>query len=225
MKMDGRVMTLKTTQHRPAHWVGSGKSRLGRGEDRDVNCIVFNEEFMECTWNLEEQRTNSTLYYWYASHTPQECRNYIQHDGYNVGCNFSASEIIHFKAFKVFRNGSSDSKNITREPQIFYLQDQVKPYPPGNLMVNTTESNGVLLTWEAPMTARCLEYIVKYQINKDKKWQKSAISIQTRFNLASVDPKNLYIFQVKTKINMYCGSSNLWSEWSLPVHWGKSKTG
>ncbi|XP_051876819.1 cytokine receptor common subunit gamma-like [Pristis pectinata] len=189
-----------------------------------VNCIVHNEEFMECTWTHSEGEANYTLYYWYASNPAEECRNYIQQDGYNVGCNFSADEIIQFKDFYVFRNGSSDSGHISRAGQIFHLQDQVKPFPPGNLVANAMEDNGLLLHWDAPMpTERCLEYEVRYRENT-KNWQKASVSMQRNFKLASVDPEKFYTFQVKSKVNIYCGTTQLWSEWSLPVHWGKFNT-
>ncbi|XP_051876815.1 cytokine receptor common subunit gamma-like isoform X2 [Pristis pectinata] len=191
----------------------------------DVNCIVHNEEFMECTWSHNGGKINYTLYYWYGSNPAEECRNYIQQDGYNIGCNFSANEIVQFKDFYVFRNGSNDSQNISRAAQIFHLQDQVKPFPPGNLVVNATEDNGLLLHWDAPMpTERCLEYEVRHQNNKEKEWQKASVSMQRNFNLASVDPEKFYTFQVKSKVNIYCGTTQLWSEWSLPVHWGKNDT-
>ncbi|XP_062917117.1 cytokine receptor common subunit gamma-like isoform X2 [Mobula hypostoma] len=191
----------------------------------DVNCVVYNEEYMTCTWNLTGGKINYRMYSWYFSQQPQECRNYIQQGGYNFGCNFSADGIIQFKDFHIFINGSSDSGNITTKTKTFQLQDQVQPFPPANLIVNTTENNGLLLEWDAPMgTARCLEYEIRHQNNKDKEWQKASVTIQTKFNLASVDPEKFYTFQVRSKINMYCGTTELWSEWSLPVHWGKSDT-
>ncbi|XP_062917501.1 interleukin-13 receptor subunit alpha-2-like isoform X1 [Mobula hypostoma] len=190
----------------------------------DVNCIVYNEEFMECTWKHSEGEANFTLYFWYFSQQPQECRNYIQQGGYNFGCNFSADGIIQFKDFHIFINGSSDSGNITTKTKTFQLQDQVQPFPPANLIVNTTENNGLLLEWDAPMgTARCLEYEIRHQ-NNDKEWQKASVTVQTKFSLASVDPEEFYTFQVRSKINMYCGTTQLWSEWSLPVYWGKFNT-
>ncbi|XP_059832814.1 cytokine receptor common subunit gamma-like [Hypanus sabinus] len=191
----------------------------------DVNCIVYNEEYMTCTWNLIEGNIKYTMYHWYVAQPAVECRNYIQQGGYNVGCNFSASDIIQFKDFHVFINGSSDSGNVTTKNGKFQLQDQVQPFPPGNLSVNTTENNGLLLKWAAPMrTERCLEYEIRHRNNKDKEWQKVSITVQTKFNLASVDPEKLYTFQVRSKINIYCGTTELWSEWSLPVSWGKNDT-
>ncbi|XP_072914019.1 prolactin receptor-like isoform X2 [Hemitrygon akajei] len=192
-----------------------------RAQLSGINCIVYNEEFMECTWKHSEGEANCTLYYWYVSEPAVECRNYIQQGGYNVGCNFSASDIIQFKDFHVFINGSSDSGIITASNKKFQLQDQVQPFPPGNLRVKTSESNGLLLKWDAPMdTERCLEYEIRHRNNKDKEWQKVSVTTQTKFNFVSVDPEKLYTFQVRSKINIYCGTTELWSGWSLPAYWG-----
>ncbi|XP_078268013.1 cytokine receptor common subunit gamma-like isoform X2 [Rhinoraja longicauda] len=194
-------------------------------QSSDANCIFYNEEFMECTWAHSEGEVNYTLYHWYNTEPPQECRNHIQQHGYNVGCHFSASEIKQFTDFYIFRNGSNGSGDISREPQKFQLQNQVKPFAPGNLVVNATENNGLLLSWHSPMPAvACLEFEVRYR-NMDKEWQKAFVLQQTNFNLPSVDPEKLYTFQVKSKVNKYCGTTKLWSEWSPPVHWGRNDTG
>ncbi|XP_067853305.1 cytokine receptor common subunit gamma-like isoform X2 [Heptranchias perlo] len=194
-------------------------------QSNDVNCIVYNEEFMECTWNHSEGKPNYTLYHWYYSKPGKECGNYIQQDGYNVGCNFSYNEVSQFQDFHVYINGSTESGNLTSHVQTFQLQNQVKPNPPGNLAVNVTTKNELFLSWDAPMKlSRCLMYGVRYRSNKDKEWQRATVNVKM-FNLASVDPKKLYTFQVQSKINDYCGTTNLWSEWSFPVQWGRNGTG
>uniref|UniRef100_UPI00398E7ADF cytokine receptor common subunit gamma-like isoform X2 n=1 Tax=Pristiophorus japonicus TaxID=55135 RepID=UPI00398E7ADF len=194
-------------------------------QSNDVNCIVYNEEFMECTWSHSEGKPNYTLHYWYYSEPETECRNYIQQDGYNIGCNFSNNEIKQFRDFNIYRNGFSDSGNESTPTQTFQLQSRVKPNAPGNLKVNATINNGLSLSWEAPMPRRrCLMYRVRYQSNKDKDWQSATVTEQTRFKLASVDSEKLYTFQVQSKINPYCGTTDLWSEWTLPVYWGRNDT-
>ncbi|XP_078268010.1 cytokine receptor common subunit gamma-like isoform X2 [Rhinoraja longicauda] len=191
----------------------------------DVDCIFYNEEFMECTWSQSGEMTNYTLYHWYKPEPVQECKSYIQQRDYNVGCNFSAGMTHQFKDFYVFRNGSNGSGDISRGPQMFQLQNQVQPFAPGNLVVNATKNRELLLSWESPMPiVTCLEFEVRYRNNKDKEWQKASVLQQTNFNLPSVDPEKLYTFQVKSKVNKYCGTTKLWSEWSLPVYWGRNDT-
>ena len=44
------------------------------------------------------------------------------------------------------------------------------------------------------------------------------------FSFPSVDYEKYYTFYVRSKINSYCGSTQLWSEWSIPVVWGSNST-
>lgn len=44
------------------------------------------------------------------------------------------------------------------------------------------------------------------------------------FSLPSVDYEKSYTFYVRSKINKYCGSTQFWSEWSVPVIWGSNST-
>lgn len=44
------------------------------------------------------------------------------------------------------------------------------------------------------------------------------------FSFPSMDHEKYYTFYVRSKINSYCGSTQLWSEWSVPVVWGNNST-
>jgi len=44
------------------------------------------------------------------------------------------------------------------------------------------------------------------------------------FSFPSVDYEKYYTFYVRSKINNYCGNTQLWSEWSVPVFWGNNST-
>ncbi|XP_078403693.1 cytokine receptor common subunit gamma-like isoform X1 [Cetorhinus maximus] len=194
-------------------------------QSNDVNCIVYNEEFMECTWNHSEGKPNYTLYHWYSSAPVKECGNYIQQNGYNIGCNFSQNEIIQFQEFFVYKNGSSDSGNALPQTQSFQLQNQVKLNPPGDLALNISNNNELILSWDVPGNLlRCRMFEIRYRSNKDKEWQVYKINSQARYVLSSIDPEKLYTFQVRSKINEYCASTKLWSEWSLPIQWGRNDT-
>ncbi|XP_060688046.1 cytokine receptor common subunit gamma-like isoform X1 [Hemiscyllium ocellatum] len=191
-------------------------------EANDVNCIVYNDEYMECRWKHTEGKPNHTLFYWYTSTSPEECGNYIQENGYNVGCYFSKDKIIEFENFYIYTNGSRDSGNV---PTTFQLQNYVKLYPPTNVTLNMTENNELLLSWESPAKLlKCRMYEIRHRSNKDKDWQLQVITAQTKYVLSSVDPEKFYTFQVRSKINQYCASTELWSEWSSAVHWGKDPT-
>ncbi|GCB59748.1 hypothetical protein scyTo_0013989 [Scyliorhinus torazame] len=147
-------------------------------KSQDVDCIVYNEEFMKCTWNHSEGKPNYTLYHWCIT-------------AWNLN-----------------------------------LQNQVKLFPPEDLTLNMTDRNELILSWDAPENSlKCRMYEVKYQSNKDKGWQVHTINSQRKYGLPSTDPKKRYTFQVRSKINEYCGTTVLWSEWSSPVQWGENYTG
>ncbi|GCC22165.1 hypothetical protein chiPu_0000550 [Chiloscyllium punctatum] len=194
-------------------------SREIHAQSNDVSCIVHNEEFMECRWDHIDEEANSTLFYWYTSRPPMECRNYLQENGYNVGCYFSKDEIIEFENFFIYRNGSSDPGSLIKT---FQLQNQVKLYPPANMVLNMTENNELLLSWETPAKLlKCRMYEIRHRNNKNKDWQVQVITAQTKYVLSSVNPKKFYTFQVRSKINQYCANTKLWSEWSPAIQWGK----
>lgn len=44
------------------------------------------------------------------------------------------------------------------------------------------------------------------------------------FSLPSVDYEKSYTFYVRSKINKFCGRTQFWSEWSVPVIWGSNST-
>ncbi|XP_072361875.1 cytokine receptor common subunit gamma-like isoform X1 [Scyliorhinus torazame] len=207
-------------------WLIVFNSGEAHTQSNDVDCIVYNEEFMKCTWNHSEGKPNYTLYHWYSSQPAKECGNYIQQNGYNVGCNFSKSEITQFREFFVYRNGSGESGYELPLTRNFQLQNQVKLFPPEDLTLNMTDRNELILSWDAPENSlKCRMYEVKYQSNKDKGWQVHTINSQRKYGLPSTDPKKRYTFQVRSKINEYCGTTVLWSEWSSPVQWGENYTG
>ncbi|XP_078066543.1 interleukin-13 receptor subunit alpha-2-like isoform X2 [Mustelus asterias] len=199
-------------------WLMVFNSGESHTKSNDVNCIVYNEEFMECTWNHSEGKPNYTLYHWYSKTPAKECGNYIQQNGYNIGCNFSKSEIIQFREFFVYRNGSSATGNVLPLTRTFQLQNQVKLNPPEDLSLNMTTRNELILSWDVPKNLlKCRIYEVRHRSNKDKEWQVYSINAQARYTLSSMDPEKSYTFQVRSKINQYCGTTDLWGEWSLPV--------
>lgn len=48
---------------------------------------------------------------------------------------------------------------------------------------------------------------------------------QMEFNIPSVDPDKFYTFYVRSKIGQACGTTELWSEATGPIFWGKNATG
>ncbi|KAI2599899.1 interleukin 2 receptor subunit gamma, partial [Homo sapiens] len=57
----------------------------------EVQCFVFNVEYMNCTWNSssEPQPTNLTLHYWYKNSDNdkvQKCSHYLFSEEITSGC-------------------------------------------------------------------------------------------------------------------------------------------
>eukprot|EP00062_Callorhinchus_milii_P001238 gi/632936085/ref/XP_007892317.1/ PREDICTED: cytokine receptor common subunit gamma-like isoform X3 [Callorhinchus milii] len=202
-------------------WLLTAQSAEINTRPDSVECIYYNGEVLECTWSLADGNVNYTMYYWYTSEPAEECGSYIQQDGYNIGCKFTKDKIREFVNFHVHRIGINGSESVFPPNQTFQLQDQVKPNPPANLTVNAMANSSISLTWEAPMIPRCLQYEIKYRSNKDKDWQTEYCNEQTKFTLPSVNPDDLYVFCVRSKINDFCGLSHLWSKWSSHIYWGE----
>uniref|UniRef100_A0A8B9D4V3 Fibronectin type-III domain-containing protein n=1 Tax=Anser cygnoides TaxID=8845 RepID=A0A8B9D4V3_ANSCY len=219
-----------------------------------VECVLFNEEYMTCVWGSRETlTTNYSLYYWYENRSPVvECKRYLWDRGVSIGCHFNQSEIVQFQPFHVLLNASLNGQALEIRSKRMELQDLVKPGAPVNLTIRNMSSNQLQLTWSSPYPkAQCLEHAVKYKSNKDTSWIVrgagggrrasarphsagphclSLVSPQEHgvkgdiFSFPSVDYEKYYTFYVRSKINSYCGSTQLWSEWSVPVVWGRNTT-
>ncbi|NXY16176.1 IL2RG protein, partial [Atrichornis clamosus] len=189
-----------------------------------VECVLFNEEYMTCMWGSRETLTvNNSLFYWYKNMSDKvECKHYLQDQGVRVGCHFNQNELIQFQPFHVLiKNsiGGETPKILSME-----LQDLVKPGAPVNLTIHNMSNNQLQLTWATPYPkAKCLEHAVKYKSNKDTSWTELSVNGDV-FSLPSVDYEKYYTFYVRSKINKYCGTTQLWSEWSIPVVWGTNST-
>ncbi|XP_068019704.1 cytokine receptor common subunit gamma [Melanerpes formicivorus] len=190
-----------------------------------VDCVVFNEEYMTCTWGSRETLTaNYSLHYWYKGSLPAvECQQYLQAQGVRVGCHFNKSEIIQFLPFHVLLNASLNGRTLTSS-KVMELQNLVKPGAPVNLTIRNMSGNQLELSWTSPYrNADCLEHAVKYKSNKDTSWTEYRVK-RDIFSFPSVDYEKYYTFYVRSKINTFCGNTQLWSEWSVPVVWGSNAT-
>ncbi|XP_073214744.1 cytokine receptor common subunit gamma isoform X3 [Lepidochelys kempii] len=196
-----------------------------------VECIVFNDQYLTCMWGSKATLTaNYSLYYWYIpprseNHMPvEECKHYLQEEGINTGCWFNHSEIIQFRPFYIHVNASHGGRSLIIPTKGMKLQDLVKPAPPVNLTIQNISNNQLQLTWDSMyLKPLCLEYAVKYKSNQDTSWTEHLVSGKI-FSFPSVDYEKYYTFYVKSKINQYCGTTQLWSEWSVPVFWGNNAT-
>ncbi|XP_017674625.1 PREDICTED: cytokine receptor common subunit gamma isoform X2 [Lepidothrix coronata] len=191
----------------------------------EVKCVLFNEEYMNCTWGSRETlKANYSLYYWYRNTSNKvECKHYRQDQDIRVGCHFNQNEIIQFQPFHVLLKASMGGSTLEISKRM-ELQDLVKPDAPVNLTIHNMSNNQLQLTWATTYPkAKCLEHAVKYKSNKDTDWMEISVNGDV-FSLPSVDYKKFYTFYVRSKVNKYCGRTQLWSEWSVPVVWGSNST-
>ncbi|XP_039573262.1 cytokine receptor common subunit gamma [Passer montanus] len=192
-----------------------------------VMCVLFNEEYMNCTWGNKEMPTvNYSLFYWYKNTSDKEveCKHYLHHQGVRVGCHFKQDELIQFQPFHVLINASVGGKTLEIPSERMELQDLVKPEAPVNLTIHNMSNNQLQLTWASPYPRnKCLEHAVKYKSNKDTSWTELSVNGDV-FSLPSVDYEKSYTFYVRSKINKFCGRTQFWSEWSIPVIWGSNST-
>ncbi|XP_020006705.1 cytokine receptor common subunit gamma [Castor canadensis] len=191
----------------------------------EVQCFVFNVEYMNCTWNStsEPQPTNLTLHYWYKNSDygkSQECGHYLFSEDITSGCWLPKEEIHIYQAFFVqLQDPRIPGRQVT---QRLTLQNLVIPWAPENLTLRNLSDSQLELSWDNSYLDHCLQHLVQYRSDRDHSWTKQMVDHRRSFSLPSVDGQKLYTFRVRSRFNPLCGSAELWSEWSHPIHWGSS---
>ncbi|XP_004694490.1 PREDICTED: cytokine receptor common subunit gamma [Condylura cristata] len=188
-----------------------------------VQCLVFNGDYMNCTWNSSSasQSTNLTLHYWYQkSDEVQECGHYLMSKDITSGCWFGEDKIRLYDTFFV---QLQDPQNPQREAtQTLKLQNLVIPWAPENLTLRNLSESQLELSWSNRYLNKCLEHLVQYRSNRDQSWTEQPVDHRHSLSLPSVDAQKLYTFRVQSRFNPLCGSAQLWSEWSHTIQWGSN---
>nr|KAF6492355.1 hypothetical protein HJG59_009567 [Molossus molossus] len=189
----------------------------------DVQCFVFNVEYMNCTWNSssEPQPSNLTLHYWYqnSEHDQvQECGHYLYSAEVTSGCWLGKENIQLYQTFVVQLRDPREPRRHTEK--MLRLQDLVIPWAPENLTLHNLSESQLELRWSNRYLDHCLEHLVQYRSDRDHSWTEQSVDHRRSFSLPSVDGQKLYTFRVRSRFNPLCGSAKLWSEWSHPIHWG-----
>ncbi|XP_007957072.1 cytokine receptor common subunit gamma [Orycteropus afer afer] len=191
----------------------------------EVQCFVFNVEYMNCTWNSssEPQPTNLTLHYWYKNSDndqAQECGHYLFSEEITSGCWIQKEEIHLYQTFVVQLQDPRESKR--QAVKTLKLQDLVIPWAPENLTLHNLGESQLELRWHNRYLDHCLEHLVQYRSDRDHSWTEQSVAHRHSFTLPSVDGQKLYTFRVRSRYNPLCGSAQHWSEWSHPIHWGSN---
>ncbi|XP_016006293.1 cytokine receptor common subunit gamma isoform X2 [Rousettus aegyptiacus] len=189
----------------------------------EVQCFVFNVEYMNCTWNSssELQPTNLTLHYWYENSDPdkiKECGHYLFSSDITSGCWLAKKEIQLYVTFVVQLQDPQEPRRHTI--QKLKLQDLVIPWAPRNLTLRKLSESQLELNWSNAYVDKCLQHMVQYRSDRDQSWTEQLVEHRHSFSLPSVDAQKFYTFRVKSRYNPLCGSAQQWSQWSHPVHWG-----
>ncbi|XP_004777271.1 cytokine receptor common subunit gamma isoform X1 [Mustela putorius furo] len=191
----------------------------------EVQCFVFNVEYMNCTWDSssEPQPSNLTLHYWYKNSNDdkvQECGHYLFSGGTTAGCWLQKEEIHLYETFVV---QLQDPREPRRQSiRTLKLQNLVIPWAPENLTLRNLSESQLELSWSNRHLDHCLEHLVQYRSDWDRSWTEQSVDHRNSFSLPSVDGQKFYTFRVRSRYNPLCGSAQRWSEWSRPVHWGSN---
>lgn len=191
----------------------------------EVQCFVFNVEYMNCTWNSssEPQPTNLTLHYWYKNSNDdkiQECGHYLFSRETTAGCWLQKEEIHLYETFVVQLQDPGEPRR--RSIQMLKLQNLVIPWAPENLTLRNLSESQLELSWSNRHLDHCLEHLVQYRSDWDRSWTEQSVDHRNSFSLPSVDGQKFYTFRVRSRYNPLCGSAQLWSEWSRPIYWGSN---
>ncbi|KAM8895717.1 cytokine receptor common subunit gamma [Lycaon pictus] len=191
----------------------------------EVQCFVFNVEYMNCTWNSssEPRPTNLTLHYWYKNSNDdkvQECGHYLFSREVTAGCWLQKEEIHLYETFVVQLRDPREPRR--QSTQKLKLQNLVIPWAPENLTLHNLSESQLELSWSNRHLDHCLEHVVQYRSDWDRSWTEQSVDHRNSFSLPSVDGQKFYTFRVRSRYNPLCGSAQRWSEWSHPIHWGSN---
>uniref|UniRef100_A0A8B9J666 Interleukin 2 receptor, gamma b n=1 Tax=Astyanax mexicanus TaxID=7994 RepID=A0A8B9J666_ASTMX len=175
----------------------------------DINCMFINWEYVNCSWTRPKmQNVNYTFSSKLSSKTVyKECPQYLQEHGQNVGCRIPFTVEDQFRHFST---NLSVGRNQSVTKDYDQLLNRVKFNPPNNISVNWTGANGSLcLNWVRSIKQQnCVRYMVPHKTNKNK------------YCIPYVSKEVNFTFQVRSKLEGSCGTSDFWSDWSDPVQWG-----
>ncbi|XP_064224988.1 cytokine receptor common subunit gamma isoform X1 [Aotus nancymaae] len=191
----------------------------------EVQCFVFNVEYMNCTWNSssEPQPTNLTLHYWYKNSDNdkvQKCSHYLFAEEITSGCQLQKKEIHLYQTFVVQLQDPREPRR--QATQMLKLQNLVIPWAPENLTLRKLSESQLELNWNNRFLNHCLEHLVQYRTDWDHSWTEQSVGHSHSFSLPSVDGQKRYTFRVRSRFNPLCGSTQHWSEWSHLIHWGSN---
>ncbi|XP_048400322.1 interleukin-13 receptor subunit alpha-2-like [Stegostoma tigrinum] len=187
---------------------------------RDLQCIVYNLEYMECLWQNGMNAlygTDYTLYYWHEElEQTMQCNNYIKHQGRIVGCHFQSDDLIEFSDFNICINGSSELGPVRPAYFTLQLQDLVKAAAPDQVKLTLSTAETISIQWEpsaSKLKPHCLKYEVQFR-GKSSDWETKVISEGVTSTTLNATAGAIYCVRVRAAVNMFCADDSFWSDWS-----------
>uniref|UniRef100_A0AAY5ENU8 Interleukin 2 receptor, gamma b n=1 Tax=Electrophorus electricus TaxID=8005 RepID=A0AAY5ENU8_ELEEL len=199
------------------------------------NCTVINLDYVDCNWTTaqmwEMNYTFSSVFQRQGSY--QECSEYLQEHGHNVGCRIpleDQSSIYFFvclflKTFLIFVAPTlfSNVLIITILICVLICTLDILPYipvklnSPYNVSAKWNSKDELCLHWvNLVKKVSCVVNMVRYRRDADP-WQVKIFYLY--LTAVYFNKRSVYTFQVRSNMKEACGPSELWSDWSDPVHW------
>ncbi|XP_078268769.1 interleukin-13 receptor subunit alpha-1-like [Rhinoraja longicauda] len=210
---------------RASNWVDiSIPSEEGVAAVKNFNCVFYNFEYINCTWDMGSNAPPDAIYhfhYWQVNMSgEQNCSNYIYNANQRVGCQIHHDHIV--KEMVLHSRVEGESSMVKMKPFYYKLERFafVKLRPPGRIKV-TAIPNGINVSWTIPSNwnSHCVKYEVNVSNSKKGLWM--VYSFQTQAGkINGVDTTSKNKIQVRAMYET-CGSAGIWSEWSSPEYFGE----
>ncbi|XP_007501082.2 granulocyte-macrophage colony-stimulating factor receptor subunit alpha isoform X1 [Monodelphis domestica] len=196
----------------------------------NFSCLVYNAEFMNCTWTIGRAAPSDVQYHLYSQTAKgkqeTECTSYIRNSqARHIGCHFDKLKEFKGQAYFLI-NGTSKNvkiKNFCSE-KIFLLHIE-KYNPPSNITVNCSKSN-CLIQWQKPKTRiKFGDSEWDYQLDIQKEGSLDTYELlkirgteKNEYEYPLYDTEAKYILKMRTNHR-----NENWSDWSKPIVFGGFK--
>ncbi|XP_008838604.1 interleukin-6 receptor subunit beta [Nannospalax galili] len=191
-------------------------------EPKNLSCIVNEGKKMMCQWDPGREtylETNFTLKSEWATEKFDDC---VTKRGTPTLCLVNYPP-VYFVNIEVWVEAANALGKVTSEHINFDPVDRVKPNPPRNLTVNTSEEMSTILklTWINPSIKNVirLKYNIQYRTKDASTWSQvppeDTVATRSSFTIQDLKPFTEYVFRIRC---MKEDNKGFWSDWSEEAH-------
>ncbi|CAK6444084.1 unnamed protein product [Pipistrellus nathusii] len=184
----------------------------------NLSCIVNEEKRMTCQWDPGREThldTNFTLKSEWATDKFPDCKT---ERGSPTACTVEY-QAVYFVNMEVWVEARNALGVATSEHMNFDPVDKVKPVPPRNVSVSSSEelSSILKLTWVNPSINKfiSLKYDIQYRARGTAAWTQIPLedtaSTRSSFTVQDLRPFTEYVFRLRC---MKEDGQGFWSDWS-----------